>query len=404
MNQEEMPSSPSISNGSLDDDALISVTEEVERSQSKFGPTGSQPTGDEDRAEIPLSTSFSDDSLDDVLLISVADEVERSQSPTKPHQTSSQLSTVDGPIPRNQGALTPPPDVSSSLAQPQSPSDEPAGPNSKPTLPWIESIFQDDADQYGVKANGSPASGTDINGRIPAMILEPRHVELPPLLNHKGKRRLIEEHLTEVVPSVKRPSINQIHPFEPMRLHQPFNLPDFSGAGSSNLVPLADCTNFVNDGTIDPLHTSNAHSVKPVAPFPGPHSKATSQPISAEEILEDFSKRIRNTIFRLNKSLGELSSDDQAQKFTLRAVEEHAQLLVKEHFYNPRAGFDSPETNNVDFMEGCTYDGDGNIVAEGDETPLGEESHGSPYGQGEHSEDYCGMKLGDWGWVPTYYF
>ncbi|KAI9603359.1 hypothetical protein KEM48_001339 [Puccinia striiformis f. sp. tritici PST-130] len=55
----------------------------------------------------------------------------------------------------------------------------------------------------------------------------------------------------------------------------------------------------------------------------------------AKTMLNEFSRRIRNSIFRLNKSLLDLPSGRHAQEFDVHSVEEHVRVLAVEHFYNP---------------------------------------------------------------------
>jgi hypothetical protein len=55
----------------------------------------------------------------------------------------------------------------------------------------------------------------------------------------------------------------------------------------------------------------------------------------SKTILNDFSRRIRNSVLMLNKSLHELPSGPYAREFDSESVEEHVRMLVGEHFCNP---------------------------------------------------------------------
>ncbi|KNE93965.1 hypothetical protein PSTG_12639 [Puccinia striiformis f. sp. tritici PST-78] len=55
----------------------------------------------------------------------------------------------------------------------------------------------------------------------------------------------------------------------------------------------------------------------------------------AKTMLNEFSRRIQNSIFRLNKSLLDLPSGRHAQEFDVHSVEEHVRILAVEHFHNP---------------------------------------------------------------------
>ncbi|WAQ87457.1 hypothetical protein PtA15_8A361 [Puccinia triticina] len=55
----------------------------------------------------------------------------------------------------------------------------------------------------------------------------------------------------------------------------------------------------------------------------------------AKTMLNDFTRRIQNSIFRLNKSLLDLPPGHYAREFDLDSVEEHVRMLVAQNFYNP---------------------------------------------------------------------
>ncbi|KAI7935870.1 hypothetical protein MJO28_016741, partial [Puccinia striiformis f. sp. tritici] len=89
----------------------------------------------------------------------------------------------------------------------------------------------------------------------------------------------------------------------------------------------------------------------------------------AKTMLNDFSRRIQNSIFRLNKSLLDLPSGRHAQEFNVESVEEHVRILAVEHFYNPHLVKATAATDSDSSLEEIANPG---MMIEDDDLPSRE--------------------------------
>ncbi|KAI7952511.1 hypothetical protein MJO29_008142 [Puccinia striiformis f. sp. tritici] len=197
--------------------------------------------------------------------------------------------------------------------------------------------------------------------------------EFPPTNKRKGKRKLSELNGAEGIafidlkPFSKRASTTQAKPLVVADL-----IRDLEGSSHTNFIngppdfgqpdpsPLprgsTGHTNCMNGLTGQSSHADYVTATKSTNPRKDRRVAANSKPNTnqaetiaipsdpqlpldeselAKTILNDLSRRIRNSICRLNKSLLDLPSGQSAQEFDLHSVDEHVRMLVAENFYNP---------------------------------------------------------------------
>ncbi|KAA1095842.1 hypothetical protein PGTUg99_033573 [Puccinia graminis f. sp. tritici] len=390
-------SSPSVSDDLLDDDQLISVAEEVERSQGDQQQRLSQLTHVDqvEQTEVKVDTSTlrrpaKDPSFPETAEI---DQDLRSPTPVYENRPLAEIGTDDHqpeikseplarrrdrPVPitqeidDNQHVQAPPftTGADTSIPEMRVIDNQPVSPIHKdPSFSLIKAIENTRRVETLLSTEGQHQPSSEVP------TLDQNQLRKPlPTKKRKEKRKLSEYDRDERIGSgpVKKSSkrANTIQT-KPLALKDKAN--DFGNCSHTHLITgpsdpaQADPVNLYIERTYhtrsmnDPTHRSgytdsgstamfinhpnrssvavdvkpNINQAEPVVHQSDRQKKPFDESEFSKMILNDFSRRIRDSIMMLNKSLLELPSGPYAREFDSESVEEHVRMLVGEHFCNP---------------------------------------------------------------------
>lgn len=132
----------------------------------------------------------------------------------------------------------------------------------------------------------------------------------------------------------------QVNPGRLHPMNDPTNVPGRTDSGVSTMsINHRSRSNVVIDSK------SKRNQAEPITIKSDPQTPFIEQDF-AKTMLNDFTRRIQNSILRLNKSLLDLPPGPYAREFDLDSVEQHVRMLVEENFYNPHLDNGAAPTGN----------------------------------------------------------